>query len=86
MVVKPQTGLRLIRAVDTIAINLLRLNPGQINMPNVVVVFRDDVAFQLFRPGTVKQTQFDLFGMSGEQGKVHSLPVITRTQWISRAA
>ena len=37
-------------------------------------------------PDVYKRQQFDLFGMSGEQGKVHSLPVITRTQWISRAA
>ena len=66
------TGGRLIRAVDAVAIHGPRPRIGQIAVPDLVGVFRQNHPLQLPPPVPIEQAQLDLGGMSGEESEVHS--------------
>ena len=76
--IKAVPFLRLIGAVNPIAVNLSGFQTGNINMPYAVVVFINGKALQFLRSGCVKQAELHLFGIGGEQCEINAFPVISR--------
>src|SRR5204863_524490 len=61
----------LVGAVDAVAVQLPRLDVGQVGVPHLVGVFGKGDAVRLGRRlGGLEQTQLDLAGVFGEQGEV----------------
>lgn len=76
--IKTVPFLRLIGAVNPIAVNLSGFQTGNINMPYAVVIFINGKALQFLRSGCVKQAELHLFGIGGEQCEINAFPVISR--------
>src|SRR5438094_264574 len=67
---------RFVRAVHAIAIELPGPDVGEITVPNEVRALAHLDALRFERVvGLLEQAQLDGFGVLGEEGEVHSLPV-----------
>ena len=66
------TGSRLIRSMDAVAIHGSRPRIGQIAVPDLVGIFRQNHPLQLAPAVPIEQAQLDLGGVSGEESEVHS--------------
>ena len=73
--VEAVTVLRLVRAVDAVAIHQARVRIGQVAMVDLVRVFGQLDAFELMLAGGVEQAQLDLGGIGRKQGEVDAQPI-----------
>ena len=81
--VKAVALLRLVRAVDPVAVELPRQDLGQVNMPDLVGPFRHRQTLRrLRRVDRVEETELDLGGILRKEGEIDALAVPGRPEWI----
>ena len=73
--VEAMADIRLVGAMDAVAINLTGANIGQVAVKDLVGVFGQDYAVQLSPAGGVKKTNLYLRSIRGEQSKIGALAV-----------
>lgn len=72
--IKAVPFLRLIGAVNPIAVNLSGFQTGNINMPYAVVIFINGKALQFLRSGCVKQAELHLSALAENNAKLTPFP------------
>src|SRR6516225_2201465 len=77
--------LRLIGAVNAVAIDLSRRNVVEIAVPDILAALRQLDALQLASAQIVEQAQLDLGGVGGEQGEIGTpaVPACTEARMAS---
>src|SRR5271166_2948467 len=83
--VKAVSGLRLVRAMDTIAIDLAWPDLRQPPMKDLIRVFRQHHSLKFGLALSIEQANFSLGGMGGEESEVHSLAIPMSAKRIGRA-
>ena len=63
-------GVRLVGAVNPVAVYGPRTRIGKVTVPNLVRVFRKGYALELPLPRDVENAKLDALGVGGEQGEV----------------
>ncbi|MNJ13203.1 hypothetical protein D3C77_74080 [compost metagenome] len=77
--------LRLVGAMDAVAVDLSGMSVGEVTVKNFVGVFGQFDAFQFHLAAGVEQAQFDLGGVGREQGEVDPQAVPGSPQWKRQA-
>ena len=85
VVIEAVPGLRIVGAVNAIAVELARLGVGQIDVPDVLGALRHRDAVDLVPPALVEQAKLDLLGGAGEQREVRAAPVPGGAERMRRA-
>jgi hypothetical protein len=81
--IAPESFLRLVRAVDPVAIQLTWSEGRQVSMPDMASHLSKSNTFSLrFRVSVVKQTQFDFLGGFRIDGEIHTFAVPSSAQRI----
>ena len=82
MMIEAMTTLRIIRAVNAIAVELTRSCIRQVGMPDLVGVLGELYAVELALTGLVEQADLDLFRILREQGEIDALAIPSCAQRI----
>jgi hypothetical protein len=76
------TLLRLIRAMDPIAVELAGSRFGQVAVPDLIGLLGQADALQLAPTATIEEAQLDGLGRLGEQGEVDAGAVVAGPQGV----
>src|SRR4029077_20688624 len=73
--IEAQSALRVIRAVNAVAVELAGSNIAEVAVPDILGTFRKCDALDLPTAITVKQAKFDLFRVRRKQREIRSASV-----------
>ncbi len=80
VVVEAMAVLRIVRTINTVAVDQPRVSVGQIAVVDLVGVFRKLDTLQLHFTGRIEQAEFDFGGVGREQGEVDAQTVPAGTE------